>query len=176
MAETAIDMRPIPGFEGQYAASADGRVFSMNYRGMAGRVRELAQARHPEGYMRVKAAGIRKGSPTPVHRLVALAFHPNPGGLPQVNHINGNKSDNRAENLEWVTNARNQQHAHEIGIKVAKQGVEHHAAVINEAIAAEVKRALRRGDTTREIVGALGVSKYIVHDIRRQKTWRHVCV
>lgn len=174
MADLPEGARPIPGHEAEYAVTADGRVFSLNYRMKAGRVQELAQARHPEGYMRVKAYGICKTSPTPVHRLVALAFIPNPQGLPQVNHIDGDKGNNRVANLEWVTNARNQQHAHEIGIKVALRGSEHHGAVIDEDKEAWIKRALRAGHTTKRITASFGVSKHIVHDIRRGKTWRHV--
>lgn len=46
-----------------------------------------------------------------IHRLVAIAFIPNPNNLPQVNHIDGNRGNNNIKNLEWVTNTENQRHS-----------------------------------------------------------------
>lgn len=59
----------------------------------------------PSGYKQVQLG--RKTIPQYIHRLVANAFISNPFNKPQVNHINGKKYDNRAENLEWVTAQEN---------------------------------------------------------------------
>ena len=68
-----------------------------------------------DGYQKV-AAGYH-GFPQYVHRLVAETWIDNPNDYPQVNHINGDKDDNRVENLEWVTHSENMYHAYRTGLK-----------------------------------------------------------
>ena len=70
-----------------------------------------------KGYWRVGIQVNNKQKHFAVHRLVALAFIPNPQNLPQINHIDGNKDNNHVSNLEWCDNTYNQQHAIEHGLK-----------------------------------------------------------
>ena len=90
--------KTIQGYEGLYSVSNRGRVYS--YRSK----RCLKPAHTKAGYHCVHLADKGKVSVMFIHRLVALAFIPNPQDKPTVNHINEIKTDNRVENLEWATN------------------------------------------------------------------------
>lgn len=112
----------LEGFEDLYEVSNKGRVRSVDrvFVRKNGRIQPvkgkiLKQTKDKDGYCKVYLSnqGIEKN--VFVHRLVAEAFIPNPDNLPQVNHINSKKDDNRVENLEWITNQQNVQHAYDFG-------------------------------------------------------------
>lgn len=111
--------KDIEGFEGLYQVSNLGRVKSMNYN-RTGKEKILKKS-VTHGYERVVLYKDKKQYNKNVHRLVAGSFIDNPNNLESVNHINGIKTDNRAENLEWVTCKENNIHAVETGLRKCKK-------------------------------------------------------
>lgn len=100
--------RDVSGYEGLYQVSDRGRVRN-KYR------RRLLRPRVAKtGYVHVTLSKDGKATTYLLHRLVAFGFLPNPLKLPQVNHKNGKKQDNRVDNLEWCSAAENQQHRHQV--------------------------------------------------------------
>lgn len=113
----------IIGYAGLYQISDLGNVKSLD-RWIYGRGRKKKQLRHgiimkPKtdryGYLSIQLMKEDIRRHITVHRLVALSFIPNPENKPQVNHIDGNKKNNKVYNLEWNTPKENVTHAYKIG-------------------------------------------------------------
>lgn len=104
-----------------------------------------------------------------LHRLVASVWIGQPSTNLQVNHINGDKSDNRAENLEWVTNLENRRHAIETGLAAHLAGERHGSAKLTW----DQVRQIRVMEETQDRIALLfGVSQSAISDIKRFRTWR----
>lgn len=94
-----------------YYINRDGEIISIT-------INRLTHQPTTDGYFQCHMNSKSKNRYPRVHRLIAQAFIPNPNNLPVVNHINGIKTDNRIENLEWCTHSENSLHSvHVIGNK-----------------------------------------------------------
>lgn len=101
------DLTPIAGYDGLYSISKDGQVISHeNKQNHTPRI-ELKSRPDKDGYRIVTLQDQKEREDHKIHRIVATTFIPNPENKPLVNHINGCTSDNRVENLEWVTTYEN---------------------------------------------------------------------
>lgn len=100
------EWRDVIGYEGKYQVSNLGNVRSLSYM-RTGRIKNLALHINKHGYVYVALLKDGKHKTCLVHRLVALAFIPNPDGKPCIDHINTIRNDNRVENLRWCTISEN---------------------------------------------------------------------
>ena len=176
----AEEWRAVAGYEGQLEVSSDGRVRTLpSVRIGIRNGREHAQ-RKPgvvmspflakNGYLHVapKFGGSRKK--LSVHRLVAAAFVPGQFDGATVNHIDGNKTNNDASNLEWATLSENTAHQWRIGL-VDIRGERHPSAKITNADALNILS--RRAESPTALAREFGVSTSLIYKIRqgRKKAW-----
>jgi len=96
----------------------------------------ISQRKTDRGYIAVN----NKGKSAPLHRLVAMAFIPNPQNLPEVNHIDGNKENNTPSNLEWCSRKQNMRHAFSTGLCKVRFGEASPAAKLTDAEVSEIAR------------------------------------
>jgi hypothetical protein len=118
------EWKDVEDFVGYYLVSNDGCVKSLKRNGTISGDRILKQkVRQKDGYMEVHLQNPKSDKRRLVHRLMAIAFIPNPENKPQVNHRNGIKTDNRIENLEWATHQENMDHAVKFGLIKKKKHI-----------------------------------------------------
>jgi hypothetical protein len=182
-------IQDIPGYEGLYAVTRDGKVWSYPKKSRVGRnggfrmdgnkwlkpFKSVSASGKPYHRLSIADANGRRKSLL-VHRIVAQTYIPNPDKLPFINHLNGATLDNRVENLEWCTAKRNTKHAYDNGwIRTPKQqGERNSQAKMTEADARRVKKLSRDGMGDTAISRETGINRSAVKDITKGKTWRHI--
>lgn len=133
---------------------------------------KLCLTKSKKGYLRVKIDKRGKVFTKPVHRLVAETFIPNPENKPFVNHIDGDKTNNSVENLEWVTALENSKHA--VDVLGIGRGATHSQVKHSEDLVHDICRRLEDKQRNVDIAKALEVPREMITRIRMGKSWRHI--
>lgn len=153
----------------EYSVTEDGRVYSHKSN------KYLSQRIGPVGYMMVNLSIEGKCKTFTVHRLVAKAFLPNPNNLEAVNHIDGNKVNNNVDNLEWVTNSQNAQHAFRTGLISPARGKDTlNGRYTNDEIK-EIRRLYNEEHVSQyKLATMYGTTRAAIQQIVNRITYQHV--
>lgn len=167
--------REIPGTDGNYIASDMGTIASIdrtitNINGVVRRYigGDLKPSRHIKGYRAVSICVNGKETTALVHRLIMAAF--NGESKLQVNHINGNKSDNRLENLEYCTCSENHKHAYRVGLKNIN-GERHPVARFSNQQADIIRNRALSGESTMLLAKEFNVVPSVISNIKYGRTY-----
>ncbi len=181
------EWRPVPGHEGFYEVSNMGSIRSIdriskskNRSPMRLSGKRLSPSLTRWGHLEVGLCRNNKHKTMRVHRIMAMAFMDGFDLSLDVDHINGIKTDNRIDNFRLLDRSEHTKEGwrrgqHRAGTTI---GSKNKFSKINEAIAANIKKKLSEYGEKRGRIAAIsremGLSKDIVGDIARGKTWRHV--
>lgn len=157
-------VKEIAGFEGLYTISDTGRITNMK----TGKIKN--QLLSNAGYYRVHLFKNGKGKICTVHRLVAQAFCPNPQNLPCVNHIDGNKLNNKSINLEWVSHSDNNKEAVKLGL--APSGANRYNSCFTEEQIVFLHELYELGYSKTKLSKIFGVNRSTMTAIINKKTYK----
>lgn len=153
-------MKAIQGFEGLYSVTRNGLVYSY-------RSERFLKTSENANYKIVTLCGKGTRLVQYVHRLVALAYIPNPKNLPEVNHIDGNPYNNDVGNLEWATYSGNLKHAYSTGLRIPSRKYD-------DDLCHKICRMVMDGWKHRDIEESLGLEKHVVKTILTRPNYKHV--
>lgn len=181
--------KEIPGFNGYYEASTYGRIRRMKNETIYkdGRIAHFSQtiltpAKTKKGYLSVYLSVKSRKYTISVHKLIAITFIPNPENKKTVNHKDLNKENNYVENLEWMTNKENMQHAFKNGVYIERNkytiknlgvhfglsGEKNHSAKLTDKQVIEIRK-LKGILTLKKIAEIYNVSQSLISAILNNK-------
>lgn len=170
--------KDVEGYEVFYQISNTGKLKSLDRLILRndGRINHVIEkimigGKTPSGYIFHCLKICNKKEQKYIHRLVALHFIPNPENKPQVNHKDGNKSNNHFNNLEWCTSKENMIHAYDNGL--SKKGEETRSSKLTELQVLEIRN--NKYKICQEYLGLIyGVTKSCISRIQRREVWKHI--
>ena len=175
--------KSVVGFEDSYQVSDLGRVrsvdrlvFKTNGRQQFFKGRVLSLTKNACGYPQMILHTNGKPRSVRVHRLIALAFIPNPENKPDVNHKDGVKTNNVLANLEWSTTSENVKHAYDNGLTRIqhRKGTDSHRAKLTPELIRKAKTMRENGATFVEIGKIVGVDESSIRHAISGKTWKYL--
>jgi len=159
---------PILGYENLYSISKNGEVLSNNGKKLKTEITKF-------GYCRCALYSNGNTKRFAIHRLVAMAFIPNPENKPQVNHKDGNKKNNCVENLEWVTASENIFHAFKNGLRKPTDGIINGMAKLSNDDVLSIRKTYSEGNISQQKIGELyGVQQSCIQRIVSKKRWASI--
>lgn len=144
-----------------YDVTRDGRIWSRRH------YKWMGFGTQPKGYLNIGLSNLQGRVSFQAHRLVAMAFIPNPFNKPEVNHKDGVKTNNNAWNLEWMDSHENTKHAYDNKLITSRTRM-------TDVQAHEVCRRLVEGDRNKDIAEDLNIHVDDVCHIKGGRTFKHV--
>lgn len=167
-----VNWKDIKGYEGLYQVSDEGEVKALR----TGNILSLNRLTHC-GYRKASLSRNGKAKEHRIHRLVAEHFIPNPDGKETVNHKDGNKLNNRADNLEWASRSEQVFHSYELNLKARMGGVDNPNAKLNDEQVREIRSIYQRNSKdfgTVALGKKYGVSHKVISNVVRGTGYKHI--
>jgi hypothetical protein len=160
--------KDVIGYEKLYLISSLGKLKSLQNN----KEKILKLIPDKKGYLRTRIGNLNNKKTIKIHRLVAIAFIPNPENKKEVNHRDGNKQNNNIENLEWCTGSENIKHAFKTGLR-RSDGNNHNNRKLSSIQVKEI-REKRKIYSCIELGKMYNVSRVQILNIVTYKMWKNI--
>lgn len=174
--------KKIKKFKGDYEISNQGRIRSTDRKiersngwiyTRKGKI--LTPSKKGGGYFKGAVCIDKKMVSYKIHRLVAETFIPNPENKPEVNHIDGNKTNNNVYNLEWCTRKENIRHCIDNKLQTPFFGEQVGNSILKESDVLYIRKNFKpRVYTRKKLADKFGVSEATIKDVLSRKSWKHL--